>query len=110
MSSQELIINRIIDLKELKIHNEEEIINSIEKEFELNPEEAESIFDLVQTGIFRALFIAEKKEYPSNNLNDHPVITETIRIFLNRTGKRELNLASKNKKKFNFQFWKNFTF
>jgi hypothetical protein len=68
------IVNAVFDLWNNGVENEEVIIETIQSAFQLPEDDAESIFELIKTGYFRALIISAGQKYPKSNLANDPYV------------------------------------
>ena len=103
--NQDKIVKRIFELWEEGVQNEKTIIEKIQSEFQISANDAEAIFELTQTGFFRASFIISGKKYPDNNLNNHPIVKAALKLALANLGKPELHVDSVRKNPW-WKFWK----
>ena len=86
--------------------DDQAIIEKISSEFPFDDCDAETVLELVRTGLFRASIIAGGLEYPKNNLESDPIVSTAIKIELAKLGRPELYKDNKdsNKKKW-WKFW-----
>jgi hypothetical protein len=88
--NQEKITQKIFDLWDEGIKDENTIIEMIQSEFQVSTNDAETIFDLTQVGALRAAFITSGKDFPASNLNNNPIVKAAIKIALSNLGKSDL--------------------
>lgn len=94
----DILVNRVFELWDSGIKDDVTIITQLQSEFHISENNAESVFELTQTGCLRAYFKAAGQSYPKNNLEDNAIVKSALRICLVKLGKPELNKDPDKKK------------
>ena len=84
------LVELVLSMRDQSVSDESVIIAKLESEFSLSNSDAETALELIQTGLFRASFIAGGQTYPKNNLSDNPIVNAAIKIGLSKLGHPEL--------------------
>ncbi|MBO9204843.1 MULTISPECIES: hypothetical protein [Niastella] len=80
------IVERIINLWDIGVDEEEKVIEIVQTEFQISEDYAESIFELIKIGLFRAQLKSTGAKYPKNNLDDDPYVRSALKIGLRNLG------------------------
>jgi hypothetical protein len=79
----EHLINRVWDLRRRGIKNEEELITTLQKEFNGTDDSFRWVLEMINTGGFRASIMCSGKKYPKGNLNieSNPILKNAFRMY-----------------------------
>jgi hypothetical protein len=88
-TNSDKLVELVISLHDQGVIDESVIIEKLESEFSFSNSDAETVLELVQTGLFRASFIAGGQIYPKNNLSDNPIVDAATKIGLTKLGHAE---------------------
>ncbi|HWJ28952.1 MAG TPA: hypothetical protein VNS32_20580, partial [Flavisolibacter sp.] len=66
----DILVNKIIALWDAGIKDDATVIEKIQSEFQISENEAETVLELTQTGLFRAQIMSngQGQKYPKSNL------------------------------------------
>ena len=84
------IVELVFSMHDQGVTDDSLIIEKLKSEFSLSTNDAETVLELIQTGLFRASFIAGGQTYPKNNLFDNTIVNAAIKIVLKKLGHTEL--------------------
>lgn len=93
-TNSDKLVELVLSLHDQGVSDESVIIKKLEIEFSLSNSDAETVLELIQTGLFRASFLAGGQTYPKNNLSDNPIVDAAIKIGLTKLGHPELYKSS----------------
>lgn len=99
------LVELVISLHDQGVSDSDEIISKLESEFSFSNSEAETVFELVQTGLFRASIIASGQSYPENNLSRNAIVDTAVRIGLTKLGRPELYKTNSSVKRPWWKIW-----